>query len=271
MRREDLRTLLTALGLADQSSNPNRISAVEAWRTSQEALRADAGNNLLSVHDVVQLTSDAAKMGPIVSIDASAGSLTVKFDGESTTTTVPLASVQRWTRDGTTGQQPDPKRQRTHNGIAFTVKAIAVNSGDIPNFVEITNDAAPTGQWVESKYVSAAASAPSAAGTGTSTTGTSSAQAALAAAQATLLTGAEGAPAVGTGLSMLNSVGLGKHGVPGTHTQSALGAVTDTGHPQTDPTTLPQMLAGLKNAAAGAAIAMAGPSAGCCCCGCCGC
>ena len=113
MRREDLRTLLTALGLADQSSNPNRISAVEAWRTSQEALRADAGNNLLSVHDVVQLTSDAAKMGPIVSIDASAGSLTVKFDGESTTTTVPLASVQRWTRDGTTGQQPDPKRQRT--------------------------------------------------------------------------------------------------------------------------------------------------------------
>ncbi len=154
MRREDLRTLLTALGLADQSSNPNRISAVEAWRTSQEALRADAGNNLLSVHDVVQLTSDAAKMGPIVSIDASAGSLTVKFDGESTTTTVPLASVQRWTRDGTTGQQPDPKRQRTS-----PVAALATNGSSVEALLDEAIDCVatkqqrvPTNRWRTTRH-----------------------------------------------------------------------------------------------------------------------
>ena len=96
MRREELRTLLTALGLDDESSNPRRVTAVETWRASQEALRGSAGNNLIAVHDVVQLISDASKVGTVVTTDADAGSLTVKFNGEAAIATVLLAEVKRF-------------------------------------------------------------------------------------------------------------------------------------------------------------------------------
>ena len=72
---------------------------------------------------------------------------------------------------------------------------------------------------------------------------------AVAAAHARLLAGTGGVAAVaGTGLTMLGSAGLGKHGVPGAHTTSALGAVAGVGHP---PGSMGQVLAEMKAAGVG--------------------
>ena len=48
---------------------------------------------------------------------------------------MPLASGQRWTRDGTTGQQPDPKRQRTS-----PVAALATNGSSVEALLDEARD-----------------------------------------------------------------------------------------------------------------------------------
>jgi len=309
----ELKALMEARGIGDESNNPKRKAALEAWRTSQSG-RAD---NTVGPHTLIQLAADSTKVGTVVSTDAAAGSLEVSFNGASGFSTVALADVKLFdpnptkrakissalASDGSSVEMcvdkgkdiwmsvtifgfadgaydlrtemgvamskvaedlvrlpvaidesglPDQGDVVTYGGVEFTVNDVVVSAdSDTPTLINIVNDAAPSGQWVEATAVKSAAAPPAAAKTPAAKTPAANTpqQDAVAAAHARLLAGTGGVAAVaGTGLTMLGSAGLGKHGVPGAHTTSALGAVAGVGHP---PGSMGQMLAEMKAAGVG--------------------